>query len=806
MAQPPSIPATNATLGKRARSVDTDTSSKRACSDEYHNLGSDESVYPPRNTTPYMVSPSFLDFEDSPEPVVASIGSAPAVYPDRRYRQAVLQMNGQEPPTTNMCHHPPSVRLAMPSLENGQHPSPPLFGNLGHFSQRKPPPYTAQSTQSQRQLPSPSVPLIHKPKQASLQPNRGTISLGEGSPVTYPIDLDGNTSSPWSGSSVAYDNYFHIVTPSSVTASRNTPSCSPKQGTQHPVVGEKRPLDMPEEEDQKQAAAKKARIDRTEVDLVLYENNKDAIESLWKAGRKDPKARWFEKLYAWKDTVKRPAQRPNPRKPKVEQPDRNRRIAPAQLPNNLTRTSDMTSPVEIVYIRQRWESSKPGEQKHPMNKVLVPDYPQEDTIENSRLRSNGNYSCRHINREFNCCKNGLSRAQKQTSIYKGLISWKREVERLIEQGDLHIAHKTWNQWHDANIRDKTGVAAQRRNRIDALLQPVQGPHQNLLAPASQGTVHLNQQQARHPVKRASLASALPIPSVEESNKVRRLSARPHRPSVMPAGTMQRPVSSGSDIARSTYQVSAPTTVPNDTAFSPWVGLPPPVNVIQPAQSISQKLVATEQKSDSTGPPTKNVVQVTPKPIPNPEFRIRQHAMEAIQRQIGMNSTARARNKEAEGVTIGGIDLSKEPISQDLPGVMKRVICALRLTAVEAAKASPKPEVLASVEVSKAAFNKEPETIETPLWDLFDCLPGETWEQLCAYPLEDDLFLSTASNTGMHTSTETDDKMTLAEEHEWILKQHGAPAAVLEASTSFEEFQHAMGTFDAWESEGYKLFP
>jgi hypothetical protein len=146
----------------------------------------------------------------------------------------------------------------------------------------------------------------------------------------------------------------------------------------------------------------------------------------------------------------------------------------------------MDSPAEILEIRRQWCILKPGDRTHPKNKEYVPDYPEEDSIENVKLRDDGQYRCLHEiaghMTDAPCCREGLNEREKRYSIQKSLRKQRAKTEKKILQNILHPAHKCWNGWSSETVENST---AQDRARIDSILAPVQNVQHGAPAPTQQ---------------------------------------------------------------------------------------------------------------------------------------------------------------------------------------------------------------------------------------------------------------------------------------------------------------------------------
>ncbi|RYO14281.1 hypothetical protein AA0113_g10467 [Alternaria arborescens] len=104
---------------------------------------------------------------------------------------------------------------------------------------------------------------------------------------------------------------------------------------------------------------------------------------------------------------------------------------------------------------------KPDMIKHPLDKIAVPSYPF-DKISDFTPNGEGIYQCMHrFGRKWPCCKNGLDEQKMKQAIYRSISTWKSQVERLIENGDLHRSHMTWPT-HQNQALKRAHIAAERQ--------------------------------------------------------------------------------------------------------------------------------------------------------------------------------------------------------------------------------------------------------------------------------------------------------------------------------------------------------
>lgn len=193
----------------------------------------------------------------------------------------------------------------------------------------------------------------------------------------------------------------------------------------------------------KRKSSKSGDDDKKKIDTrVLYEENKKEIDHWYdeyisrKSGipmynkaihSKEP---WFNKVDAWmKD--KGIAQTPK----KVDD-------TPKQTKKPAEQTCEITPEI------------KPDRIKYPGDKVRVPEYPF-DKLSDFTPRPDGRYSCSHpFPLDKNCCKYGYSATAKKMAIKKSIETWRRQVETLIDKGDLDERHKTWENWTKDNLIKK----------------------------------------------------------------------------------------------------------------------------------------------------------------------------------------------------------------------------------------------------------------------------------------------------------------------------------------------------------------
>ncbi|KAH8637943.1 hypothetical protein IG631_05713 [Alternaria alternata] len=106
------------------------------------------------------------------------------------------------------------------------------------------------------------------------------------------------------------------------------------------------------------------------------------------------------------------------------------------------------------------EPPKPDTIKRPLDKVAVPSYPL-DKISDFTPNEEGVYQCMHrFERKWSCCKNGLDEHKMKQAIYRSISTWKSQVERLIENGDLRPSHMTWSTYQNQALK-RAHIAAER---------------------------------------------------------------------------------------------------------------------------------------------------------------------------------------------------------------------------------------------------------------------------------------------------------------------------------------------------------
>ena len=99
------------------------------------------------------------------------------------------------------------------------------------------------------------------------------------------------------------------------------------------------------------------------------------------------------------------------------------------------------------------ETISPDKVKHPLDQVAVPEYPLDSIFDYTPHPDTKRYTCRHpFDTGRSCCRDGLNRKQMLASISKDLSTWRGKVERLIQKGQLHPSHRTWNRDYGKNNR------------------------------------------------------------------------------------------------------------------------------------------------------------------------------------------------------------------------------------------------------------------------------------------------------------------------------------------------------------------
>ncbi|KAI4630066.1 uncharacterized protein J4E87_003257 [Alternaria ethzedia] len=104
------------------------------------------------------------------------------------------------------------------------------------------------------------------------------------------------------------------------------------------------------------------------------------------------------------------------------------------------------------------ETIRPDQVKHPQDKVSVPPYPG-DIEDFTPHEVTGMYKCNHQYETGACCTEGVTKERKRASISRDKSAWKRQVEKLVQKGDLYKSHITWktelssNKKEDKNMRN-----------------------------------------------------------------------------------------------------------------------------------------------------------------------------------------------------------------------------------------------------------------------------------------------------------------------------------------------------------------
>jgi hypothetical protein len=291
-------------------------------------------------------------------------------------------------------------------------------------------------------------------------------------------------------------------------------------------------------DDKEEVQAKMTRDNSIKEQKKLHDEYQPVIEAWCKMQQMPSTARWYEKLHAW-ETGGRHDVRPQP-------------IADglSSSPIAIAQTGGSDSPAEIVNIRHQWGDLKPHLRRHPQDKVKVPAWPVEDSLENSAKRPDGRYNCMHVNGNAKCCHDGLNEKNKKSAIGKQIRAFKDKVEEMVLNKDLHVSHKTWPNWHKKLKSDYPEEVV----RVDALLAPIVG---------GKGLVHV-QASASTP---ARVAPAIPratsqqhVPQIMSTFTQRTLQARqpypgqqtghgspasqPFRQDIRQQSSMQQPVDAG----------------------------------------------------------------------------------------------------------------------------------------------------------------------------------------------------------------------------------------------------------------------
>jgi hypothetical protein len=210
--------------------------------------------------------------------------------------------------------------------------------------------------------------------------------------------------------------------------------------------------------DEQEVQAKMARDNSITEQKKLHDEYQPVIEVWCKMQQMPSTARGYEKLHAW-ETGGRHDVRPQP-------------IADglSSSSNVIAQTSGSDSPAEILNIRNQWGNLKPHLRRHPQDKVKVPAWPVEDSLENSAKRPDGMYNCMHVNGNAKCCHDGLTEKNKKSAIGKQIRAFKDKVEEMVLNKDLHVSHKTWPNWSKRLKIDYPEEVV----RVDTLLAPVVG--------------------------------------------------------------------------------------------------------------------------------------------------------------------------------------------------------------------------------------------------------------------------------------------------------------------------------------------
>ncbi|KAJ4374366.1 hypothetical protein N0V83_003107 [Neocucurbitaria cava] len=96
--------------------------------------------------------------------------------------------------------------------------------------------------------------------------------------------------------------------------------------------------------------------------------------------------------------------------------------------------------------------------KYPSDKVNLPDHPFPK-VEDYAANAAGRYQCFH--KDFACsdrsckhvcCKEGYDTKGLKKAIQKAIQTYKSQVERKIEDGDLDRRHKIWEKWFNSSLK------------------------------------------------------------------------------------------------------------------------------------------------------------------------------------------------------------------------------------------------------------------------------------------------------------------------------------------------------------------
>ncbi|KAF2132443.1 hypothetical protein P153DRAFT_416059 [Dothidotthia symphoricarpi CBS 119687] len=343
-----------------------------------------------------------------------------AIQPIHRPLQfAEQQNNHQSTISSGRSRDPRMIQPHYSGSPDNPHPRYPAFTSAKHVG------YAAQQ-HAPLNLTQPPQTVVHGITKAVL-----------GSSAQTPIDLD-DLSSP--------SRPFRSASSESYNPGDETPptahsgSGSPQHALASPRSRAKRAREI--EEDEAERAAKKAKTEAgVDADLKLYDDNMELIERFCLTRQNLKKVKWFVKLDAWKRATHRilPST-------KTAVPD----------DNTSQRPVDSTGPGKPdTFVRDALaKGSRPDKIKHPRDKVCVPDYPSDDDIDTCTQMGDGRYYCTHDFGNLKCCKEGLDRSGKLSSINKQMNAWRAKVERLIMSHDLHATHKTWDRCYDSDLRKK----------------------------------------------------------------------------------------------------------------------------------------------------------------------------------------------------------------------------------------------------------------------------------------------------------------------------------------------------------------
>jgi hypothetical protein len=383
---------------------------------------------------------------------------------------------------------------------------------------------------------------------------------------------------PSQASMLPAPGYHHAIAKTTATgetaspSSRHSASIAAGFRPDTPVIGVSSPahshshagqMHPSSNSDEQEVQAKMARDNSITEQKKLHDEYQPVIEAWCKMQQMPSTARWYEKLHAWEAGGRRDV-RPTP----IENGLSSSPIAIAQ-------TSGSDSPAEIVNIRHQWGDLKPHLRRHAQDKVKVPAWPVEDSLENSAKRPDGMYNCMHVNGNAKCCHDGLTEKNKKSAIGKQIRAFKDKVEEMVLKKDLHVSHKTWPNWHKKLKSDYPEEVV----RVDALLAPIVGGKGlvHVQAPASapapapapappaipQATPQQHVPQMMSTFNQRTLQALQPYPGQQTGHGSS--TSQPFRQDIRQQSSMQHPVDAGT-IASPQGQLQAEKQTEARTAF------------------------------------------------------------------------------------------------------------------------------------------------------------------------------------------------------------------------------------------------